>query len=130
MLWDAVPRTGRGLEGGVGSGRFAVPLCIVYGIDPSYNLLKIAKSRGIDVVKGEGEYLPYRADSFDYTLLMTVICFLGDFEAVFREAGRVLVQDGILIIGFIERDGETKEKYRNEKRKGRFFRFARYLTVD
>ncbi len=130
MLQGAVPRTGRGVEVGVGSGRFAVPLGIRYGIDPSRNLLEIAKSRGIGVVQGEGENLPYIAGSFDYVLMMTVICFAGDVGALFREAGRVLVQGGSLVIGFIERGGEIEEHYRNEKTKGRFLRYARYWSAD
>jgi ubiquinone/menaquinone biosynthesis C-methylase UbiE len=48
MLHRAVPRHGLGLEVGVGSGRFAVPLDIGYGIDPSRELLKMAKSRAIE----------------------------------------------------------------------------------
>jgi SAM-dependent methyltransferase len=130
MLQNAVPRTGRGLEVGIGSGRFAVPLGIVYGIDPSRELLKMAKSRGIEVMIGEGEHLPYRADSFDYVLMMTVICFVDDMGALFHEADRVLVPGGILITGFIERGGEIEKIYRNEKTKGRFLRYARFWTED
>jgi len=129
MLRDAVPHSGRGLEVGVGSGRFAAPLGIGYGIDPSRELMKMAKYRGIDVMIGGGEHLPYRAGSFDYMLMMTVICFVDDVGALFREAGRVLEPCGTLIIGFIERGGEIEEKYHNEKTKGRFLRYARFLTV-
>lgn len=130
MLQDAVPRTGRGLEVGVGSGRFAVPLGIGNGIDPSREILKIAKSRGIEVVLSEGEHLPYRTGSIRYVLMMTVICFVDDIGALFREAGRVLVPGGILINGFIERGGEIEKMYRNEKTKGRFLRYARFWTAD
>ena len=35
ILRGAVPEFRRGLEVGLGSGRFAVPLKITYGIDPS-----------------------------------------------------------------------------------------------
>ena len=128
-LRDAVPCCGRGLEVGVGSGRFAVPLGIGYGIDPSRELLKIAKSRGIEVMIGVGEHLPYRADSFDYVLMMTVICFLDDAEAVFREVNRRLRPRGMLIVGFIEKDGEIYRRYQHEPTKGRFLRFAAYWTV-
>jgi SAM-dependent methyltransferase len=130
MLLGAVPPVGRGLEVGVGSGRFAEPLGIRYGIDPSRNLLELAKSRGIGVVQGEGEHLPFRAGSFEYVLMMTVICFAGDAGALFREAGRVLGPGGALVIGFIERGGEGGTHYRNEKTKGRFLRYARYWAPD
>jgi ubiquinone/menaquinone biosynthesis C-methylase UbiE len=130
MLRDAVPYTGRGFELGVGSGRFAVPLGIGDGIDPSRNLLKLAKGRGIEVIIGEGEHLPYRAEIFDYVLMMTVICFFEDPRAVLFETFRVLVNGGDLILGFIEKDGEIAMQYRQEKKKGTFLRFARFLTVD
>jgi SAM-dependent methyltransferase len=130
LLRNAIPHSGCGLEVGVGSGRFAVPLGIRYGIDPSRNLLEIAKSRGIGVVQGEGEHLPYRAGSLDYILMMTVICFVDDMGALFREAGRVLVPGGIIITGFIERGGEIEKIYRDEKTKGRFLRYARFWTAD
>ncbi|HII98943.1 MAG TPA: class I SAM-dependent methyltransferase [Methanoregula sp.] len=130
LLRGAVPLSGCGLEVGVGSGRFAGPLGIRHGIDPSRNLLEIARIRGTDVVLGEGEHLPYRAGSVDYILMMTVICFAGDVDALFREAGRVLMPGGVLVIGFIERGGEIENHYRNEKTKGRFLRYARYWSAD
>lgn len=130
MLHGVVPRTGQGLEVGTGSGRFAVPLGIGYGIDPSRSLLEIAKSRGIGVVQGEGENLPYRAGSFDHVLMMTVICFLDDVAVVFSEVIRVLRPGGVLVVGFIEHGGEIEEQYRNEKTKGRFLRYARYWSAD
>ncbi len=130
ILRAAVPRSGRGLEVGVGTGRFAEPLCIRSGIDPSRRLLELAKSRGIDVVIGEGEHLPFRTGSFDYVLMMTVLCFLDDPPAVFRESFRVLTAGGMLVAGFIEKDGEIATQYRSERTKGRFLRFARFRTPD
>ena len=130
LLRDAVPQTGRGLEVGVGSGRFAVPLGIRYGIDPSIKLIEMARTRGIEVVLGEGEHLPYRAGTFNHVLMMTVICFLEKPSLVLHETFRVLVKGGELILGFIEKDGEIAIQYRQEKIKGRFLRFARFLTAD
>jgi ubiquinone/menaquinone biosynthesis C-methylase UbiE len=130
MLRPVVPRHGRGLEVGTGSGRFAIPLGIRCGIDPSRGLARMAKGRGVEAVLGEGEHLPYRTGSFDFVLMKTVICYLGDASAAFREACRVLMPGGALVAGFIEAGGEIAEKYRNEKTKGRFLRFARFRTVD
>ena len=129
MLRKALPDHGRGLEVGVGSGRFAVPIGIAYGIDPSRELTQMAKRRGIEVVRGEGDRLPYRADSFDYVLMMTVICFLDDVIAVFREVNRVIRPGGILVVGFIEKDGEIQRIYQHETTKGRFLQFAKFRTV-
>jgi ubiquinone/menaquinone biosynthesis C-methylase UbiE len=130
LLRDAVPQTGHGLELGVGSGRFAHPLGIRSGIDPSLKLIEMARSRGVEAVLGDGEHLPYRAETFDYVLIMTVICFLENPTNVLQETFRVLVKGGDLILGFIEKDGEIATQYRREKIKGRFLRFARFMTVD
>ena len=42
-----VPWSGRGLEIGVGTARFAAPLGIQVGIDPSPKMLELAATRGI-----------------------------------------------------------------------------------
>ncbi|MFA5348212.1 MAG: methyltransferase domain-containing protein [Methanoregula sp.] len=130
ILQRAFPEHCRGLDVGVGSGRFAVPLGIRCGIDPSRELVRMAKHRGIEVVRGEGEHLPYRAGSFDCALMMTVICFLDDVAAVFLEVHRVLRPGGILVVGFIEKDGEIQRIYQRETTKGRFLRFAEFHTVE
>ena len=130
MLRAAIPNQGQGLEVGVGSGRFAVPSGIRYGIDPSRELIRRAQRRGIEVVRGEGEHLPYRTSSFDYVLMMTVICFLDDVIAVFREVNRVLKPGGILVAGFIEKDGEIYRMYRSGTTKGRFLQFANFWRAQ
>jgi len=55
---------------------------------------------------GEGEHLPYCTGSFDYVLMMPVICFLPDPLHLFRKAFRVSAPGGELIVGFPEREGE------------------------
>jgi SAM-dependent methyltransferase len=130
LLGRAVPSQGLGLEVGVGSGRFAAPLGICCGIDPSFPLAEMAKSRGVEVAVGVGEHLPYRSGSFDYTLMMTVICFLEDVAGVLLEVFRVLTPSGIIVLGFIERDGEIFRHYRAEPAKGRFLRHARFYSTD
>jgi SAM-dependent methyltransferase len=130
MLGRALPDSGCGLEVGIGSGRFAVPLGIRCGIDPSRELARMAHHRGIGVVRGEGEHLPYRSGTFDYVLMMTVICFLEDVPAVFQEVHRVLRSGGTLVAGFIERDGKIPRLYLQEPVKGRFLRFAKFRTDE
>jgi ubiquinone/menaquinone biosynthesis C-methylase UbiE len=130
ILRGAVPDFLRGLEVGVGSGRFAAPLGVKYGIDPSQNLVRMAKRRGVEVALGEAEHLPYRPGSFDFVLMMTVICFLDDIQLALNEAHRVLEPGGTLVAGFIEAGGEIFQKYRHEPIKGRFLRFATFRTID
>jgi len=130
ILREAVPDFRCGLEVGVGSGRFAVPLGIKCGIDPSQKLAVMAKQHGVEVVLGEAEHLPYHAGSFDFVLMMTVICFLDDIHRAFHEAHRVLEPGGALVSGFIESGGEISLKYQHEQIKGRFLRFATFRTCD
>ncbi|MCK7511918.1 MAG: CGGC domain-containing protein [Desulfobacterales bacterium] len=59
-LKKAVPGGGRGLEIGVGTGRFASRLSVRYGLDPSPGMLGQARHRGIRAVRGFGEALPSR----------------------------------------------------------------------
>ncbi|MCX6699792.1 MAG: class I SAM-dependent methyltransferase [Methanomicrobiales archaeon] len=130
LLGRALPSTGHGLEIGVGSGRFAAPLGIRCGTDPSFPLAEMAKRRGVEVTIGTGEHLPYRSGSFDYVVMMTVICFLDDMAKVFREGFRVLVPSGIIMLGFIVRDGEIFRHYSAEPEKGRFLRHARFHSSE
>ena len=54
------------LEVEVGSGRFAQALGIPYRSDPSMELLKLARQRGVFGVLGRVETLPLRSSSFDF----------------------------------------------------------------
>ena len=130
ILRGVVPDFRHGLEVGVGSGRFAAPLGIHSGIDPSQNLALMAKHRGVEVTLGEAEHLPYRAGSFDFVLMMTVICFLDDIQRAFHEVHRVLEPGGTLVTGFIEAGGEIFQKYRHQPIKGQFLQFATFRTID
>ena len=67
-----------GLEIGVGTGRFAEPLGIEYGLEPSKSMAEIAKKRGIKVYEGVAENIPFNDESFDYVLMTTTLCFLKD----------------------------------------------------
>ena len=113
---------------GVGSGRFAAPLGIPIGIEPSRALARMARRRGVDVVRGRAEALPLRSGSCSSALLVTVICFLEDPAAALRELHRVLVPRGTLVIAFIEREGPIARKYLREGGKRRFLSHARFYS--
>jgi ubiquinone/menaquinone biosynthesis C-methylase UbiE len=130
LLRRAIPTGGRALEVGVGSGRFAGPLGIPHGLDPSPALLAMARQRGVETVQGLGECLPYHDGTFDYVLMMTVICYVEDIGLSFHEAFRVLRPSGIIIVAFLEKDGEIAVRERAREPKGRFLHHARFLTAD
>lgn len=129
-LCRVVPRAGTGLEIGCGSGRFASCLGIRHGIDPAARLLKYAQLRQIEPVIGVAEALPYRDGSFDYVLLMNVICLLEELDPPFRETCRVLVPGGTLVIGFFDRNGEIARREMARDPPGRFLRHATFRTGE
>ena len=72
------PLTGKGVEIGVGTGRFASRLGISLGLDPSINMLKLARRNGIRVISAIAEKLPLYNEQFDFALMVTTICFLNN----------------------------------------------------
>ena len=66
-------KQGEGLEVGVGTGRFAAPLGIHIGLEPSPAMAKLARARGVEVHSGVGENLPYEDDRFN------LFCWLPHF---------------------------------------------------
>jgi ubiquinone/menaquinone biosynthesis C-methylase UbiE len=121
---------GNGIEVGVGSGRFAAPLGIGLGLDPSKEMGKIAEKRGIEFIEGVAESLPFPDSHFDFILMVTTICFLDDIKNAFKEAYRVLKPNGCIIIGFIDvlsPMGREYEKHRNEST---FYKDATFYSVE
>jgi SAM-dependent methyltransferase len=120
----------RSIEIGVGSGRFAVPLGIRIGIEPSRALCRMAQARGIEVIRGRAEALPLGDGCCSLALFVTVICFLDNPEAAFREIHRTLSSPGYLITAFIVREGKIHRKYLREGGKGRFLSRARFYSQE
>jgi len=50
----------RSIEVGVGSGRFAGPLGVTLGVEPSRALGQMARQRGIEVIRGRSRLSPLR----------------------------------------------------------------------
>ncbi|MEQ9716442.1 MAG: class I SAM-dependent methyltransferase [Candidatus Asgardarchaeum sp.] len=119
-----LPKNGQGVEIGVGTGRFAAPLGIKIGIDPSKKMLEIAQRRGIRVINAVAENLPFNDNTFDFVLMITTICFLDDIEAAFKEAYRVLRPRGSLIIGFIDKNSKLGRQYQQRKDSNVFYKIA------
>jgi SAM-dependent methyltransferase len=55
----------KGLEVGIGSGKFAAPLGIKIGVDPSASMASKAEAMGIRVYRNVAESLPFRDSMFD-----------------------------------------------------------------
>ena len=89
-VMEVIPESGTGIEIGVGSGQFAKPLGIQFGVDPSREMLFLARKRGIKTVRGVAEALPLKSLKFDYVIMVTTICFVDDLEMTFKEAYRII----------------------------------------
>jgi len=125
-----LPGKGTGIEIGVGTARFADLLNIKYGVEPSGKMRLIAKSKGVEVVGGIAESLPFGDSLFDYSLMVTVICFLDNLDAAFKEAGRILKPDGQLILGFIDKLSFLGKLYETTKNRNEFYRYATFYSVQ
>ncbi|MEA1913325.1 MAG: class I SAM-dependent methyltransferase [candidate division WOR-3 bacterium] len=121
---------GRGIEIGVGSGRFAKPLGIKIGVDPSLSMARTAKKRGIIVSLGVAEKLPIASCSFDFVLITTTICFVFDIEKTFIESWRILNHRGSIILGFIDRKSFLGKLYMDKKEESPFYSIAKFYSTS
>lgn len=118
------------IEVGCGPGRFAASLGIEIGIEPSLSLCRIARRRGIDIVRGRAEALPVKSNLCRAAFLITVICFLDSPLTALKELCRILVPGCHLTIAFILRGGDIHRKYLDEGGKGRFLKTATFYSEE
>lgn len=123
-------KEGLSLEVGVGTGRFAKPLRIDFGLDLAFNMLKLAKQREVRVVKGDAERLPFRDGIFDLVLMVVTICFLKDPVKALMEIYRVLKNDGKIIVSFIDRESFLGKFYLSKRKESRFYKEANFYSVS
>ena len=119
------------LEVGVGSGRFAGPLEIEIGIDPSFKMMKLAANRVPNLICGCGENLPFREESISIVFLIVTICFVEEPIKILEEAYRVLKSNGMLVVGIVPRNSVWGRYYLRRKETGHaFYSHAKFYTYS
>lgn len=129
---ELVPETGRGIEVGVGTGRFAQPLGIAIGIDPSPAMMKFSAERGINLIAGRAETLPLRAGICDFVMMITILHLLDDVRSAVKECRRILIPGGKIIIAYIERDSPMGREYfrPHQDEPDGYFHEAHFYSTD
>ena len=119
------------LEIGVGSGRFAQALGIETGIDSSTSLVEMARKRGINAFNSRGEQRSFDEESFVAVLLIVTLCFLDSPLAVLKEANRILIPGGKIVLGLVLKESPWGQFYQQKKAEGhRFYRYATFYSCD
>ncbi len=93
------------LEIGIGTGRIARPVAsaggTVYGLDISLEMLaEVGQDMPrLHAFRGDMHALPFADNSFSVVMAVHVLHLTADWQAVLREAARVLRPGGALIVG-------------------------------
>lgn len=117
------------IEIGIGSGRFAQALGIDVGLDPSSQLLKIARNRGARVLLGRGEEAPFKDGSFGAIFFIVTLCFVDSPRETLGEAARLLKSGGKVVLGLVLKESPWGQLYQREKETGhRFYRHATFYS--
>ena len=124
-----LPAFENGIEIGVGTGRFAAPLGIGTGLEPSKKMAAVARARGINVIEGAAEAMPLPSGSYDLVLMVTTICFVDDAEKALQEIRRILGPGGSVIIGFVDKETPLGRFYEEHKAQSRFYGTARFFSA-
>lgn len=125
-----LPGFSRGLEVGAGTGRFGSVLGVRTGVEPSPAMAEYASARGMEIVSGTAEALPFSDQEFDLLLMVTVVSFFADAGAAFHEAFRVLMSGGHLVAAFIDRETDLGREYLEKQSGNPFYRNARFFSAE
>ena len=130
VIKSFIPSDLSGVEIGVGSGRFALPLGIKIGVEPSNKMAEISRKKGMQVYEAVAEQLPINDKTFDFVLMVTTICFVGNILKSFQEAYRILKNDGFIVVGFVDKESELGKQYQLKKEASKFYRNATFYFVN
>jgi ubiquinone/menaquinone biosynthesis C-methylase UbiE len=125
-----IPVNKKGIEIGIGTGRFALPFGIKEGVEPSASMQEFALQKGLKVYEGTAEELPLADESYDFASMVTTICFVDDIGEAFKEVKRILKPGGSFIIGLVDKNSPLGKIYEKMKERNKFYRIATFYSVD
>jgi ubiquinone/menaquinone biosynthesis C-methylase UbiE len=125
-----IPVNKKGIEIGIGTGRFALPFRIKEGVEPSASMQEFALQKGLKVYEGTAEELPLADESYDFASMVTNICFVNDIGKAFKEVKRILKPGGSFIIGLVDKNSPLGKIYEKMKERNKFYRIATFYSVD
>jgi len=125
-----IPTGKKGIEIGIGTGRFAIPFDIREGVEPSTSMRNFSLRLGLTVYKGTAEKLPLEDKSYDFALMVTTICFVDDVNKAFREVYRILKPEGCIIVGFVDKNSALGQIYEKKKNQNKFYRYATFYSTE
>lgn len=125
-----IPDNKRGIELGIGTGRFALPFNIMEGIEPSSAMRDYSSRLGLKVYNATAENIPLKDNIYDFVLMVTTICFVDDIVKAFREVRRILKPGGYFIIGLVDKNSPLGNKYEKFKEQNKFYHYATFYSTD
>ena len=125
-----IPKNKKGIEIGIGTGRFALPFGINEGVEPSIVMRRFAVNKGLKVYEGRAEILPLPDKSYDFALMVTTICFVDNVQKSFLEVKRILKPEGTFIIGLVDKNSPLGKLYEKMKGQNKFYRYATFYSTD
>jgi ubiquinone/menaquinone biosynthesis C-methylase UbiE len=60
--------------------------------------------------------------------MATTICFVDDVNGSFREAFRVLKNDGCTIVGFVDKESKLGRHYAEKREESKFYKEATFFS--
>jgi len=128
-LIESLDLKGFGIDIGIGTGTFVPFSHVSVGVDPSVNMLKIARHKGVEVIRACGESLPFKERVFDFAMMIATLCFLEKPKEVLKEIWRILKDNGFLVACILPKDSKWGELYERKRSEGhKLYKFAHFYT--
>ncbi len=85
---------------------------------------------GIEIGVGTGIFASKLHESYQFALMVTVDCFVNDILKAFSEVRRILVNNGIFIIAFLDKATPLGELYEQNKHWHKSYKDANFHSAE